>query len=430
MKYGKVLLNMIACVLGSGVIGILLLCLVYLIPVSPLYQHVKDSAYVFKIEGTWPVRRGRAANRLDNYTDALMLGNAIIHKEGASLMERALRVYFPWSAEKTPDRILVDYVEGRDELSLGTYSRYWHGYLVFLKPVLLFTDYLGIRGMNRVLQAALVFAVLAALWKYRRKRAILPFLFAIAYLRPAFLMYSMQYADIFYISLCAMLGVLFGNEKLKKGNRYLFYFLFVGVITNYIDFLTYPIASLGMPLVTWLILQEEMGWKERTGHVFLYAASWAFGYFGMWIGKWILAAGILGDFRIISDAFSQAQTRMSPVRDAVSFPRSGAVLANFQVGFEGIGMAAGAGAALVLLYILWRQRWNIPLFWFHCAPYLLICIMPLAWYLFLANHSMVHAFFTYKAMAMSVFAFLCMGAMATPASGSRAKCGIRKRPVP
>ncbi len=414
MKYGKLFLQMLAVLVLSGVLGIVLLCLVFRIPAAPLYQHVKDTAYVFEIEGTWPVRGGREANKLDNYTDALMLTNAVFQKEDASLLDRALRVYFPWNERQTPDQLLRDYVRGEAEYIPGTYSTYWHGYLVFLKPILLFTNYLGIRDINRIVQAALVLAVLAALWIRGQRRLILPFLLSIAYLRPAFLIYSMQYSDIFYLSLCAVLGVLWGDGYLKKGNRYFFYFLILGIITNYVDFLTYPIAALGMPLVTWLALEKDMDWAGKLAHVIGYALSWAAGYFGMWMGKWILAAGILKDFGIIEDALGQAQIRMSSVRDAVPITRSGAVLANIRVGFEGIGMAAGVAAVLVLIYGLWKVRWSIWQFFAGSLPYFAIALMPVAWYLVLANHSWVHAFFTYKALGVSVYAILCAGAAAKP----------------
>ena len=34
------------------------------------------------------------------------------------------------------------------------------------------------------------------------------------------------------------------------------FFLLTGMATSYFDFLTYPIASLGMPLIVWLLLRR------------------------------------------------------------------------------------------------------------------------------------------------------------------------------
>ena len=48
----------------------------------------------------------------------------------------------------------------------------------------------------------------------------------------------------------------------------------------------------------------------------------------------------------------------------------------------------------------------------HMIPYMLICLIPFTWYMVLRNHSYIHISFTYRALSVAVFSFLCMGAAA------------------
>lgn len=59
--------------------------------------------------------------------------------------------------------------------------------------------------------------------------------------------------------------------------------------TSYFDFLTYPVASLGMPLIVWLLLHREENARARLARCCSCGLCWAFGYAGMWAGKWALA---------------------------------------------------------------------------------------------------------------------------------------------
>ena len=42
------------------------------------------------------------------------------------------------------------------------------------------------------------------------------------------------------------------------------------------------------------------------------------------------------------------------------------------------------------------------------GPYLLCALLPIAWYMALLNHSAEHAFFTYRALCVTIFAAVSM----------------------
>lgn len=72
----KMVLKLALTLVGSMLVGVLLLSLVFLIPMDSIYQHVRDDERVFQIEGTYTVVNGTNATIQDNWTDVLMLENA------------------------------------------------------------------------------------------------------------------------------------------------------------------------------------------------------------------------------------------------------------------------------------------------------------------------------------------------------------------
>ena len=59
------------------------------------------------------------------------------------------------------------------------------------------------------------------------------------------------------------------------------FFLLTGMATSYFDFLTYPVASLGMPLIVWLLLHRDETGGALAGRMVRCGLCWALGYAGM-----------------------------------------------------------------------------------------------------------------------------------------------------
>ena len=162
--------------LGTSIaMGTVLLCLVYMLPMAPIKRHVFEDVKLLQGEGNYTVfwegtfvrmhpnnisietfflnNRGMAR---DNYTDAIMLGNAAYEDESKSIPEKALCVYRYAKENEMPIDSLQVYLESGRIDSEISYSRYWHGYLVFLKPLLCFFTYVQIRIINVLLQSVLL----------------------------------------------------------------------------------------------------------------------------------------------------------------------------------------------------------------------------------------------------------------------------------
>ncbi len=72
------------------------------------------------------------------------------------------------------------------------------------------------------------------------------------------------------------------------------YFFVVGMVENFFDFLTYPIITLGIPLIVllWLKIRDESAdLKENMIFTVKSSVSWGLGYALTWIAKWVNCYG-------------------------------------------------------------------------------------------------------------------------------------------
>ena len=153
-------LMLLLCALGFA-----LLAAAFCLPTAPIRAHVQGSAATFRDGGNRPqVIASYPGTTGDGYTDALMLAEAIFEDPNTTLLERIVYVY-RWSGSESMSADLADQLDGTREMPwrIG-YERYWHGYLVFLRPLLTITDYSGIRIINYILLSALLIICLWLMW--------------------------------------------------------------------------------------------------------------------------------------------------------------------------------------------------------------------------------------------------------------------------
>ena len=198
------------------------------------------------------------------------------------------------------------------------------------------------------------------------------------------------------------MATLLAKEKLRD---YPMFFMIVGIVTNFVDFLTVPLITLGMPLLIVLMLEYKNGkyGQLSTGKKILFIAAqtcaWGMGYAGCWISKWILAALILpGD--ITESVLGHASFWLS---DAGAGTRLWAFRRNIPYYFAGQGVKIALFALLLPIFIILksiksRKKSAKPPF-----SFLIVSVFPYIWYLVLNGHSFYHAWFTYRAQAITLF---------------------------
>ena len=411
-SFGQAALRCLGCLLLSILAGIFIMTCVYALPTGRMLTQADRSLPIFETEGTgffWAP--GETGSRLDGYTDAIMLQTAVYVRDENPLKAAMRNARMEFTEGKfTPADSLKQYVYGDRSGYVVEYSRYWHGYLAFLKPLLLFFSLSDIRMMNGAFQLILACAVLLAAYRKGGLRLMLPLGLALLAVNPISTALSMQYSSIYYLTLLSVLTMLC-TESWDKPWGYLV-FLFLGIGTAFFDFLTYPACAVGICLALQALMSRADG-KKRLLKVIGSGAAWAFGYGGMWSGKW-LAASLITGTNVLSDAVEQAQYRSGGEVTAAE----GGVRAGFgSILSRNLGVYTNPAAVLIVLALLAVLIWLLVTK--RCRflpekaslPSLLIAFaVPFVWYFLLRNHSMVHYWMTHRNLAASVFAlsgFVC-----------------------
>lgn len=410
---GKLLLRLLIAILA----GALLLSLVYCIPAEAMEENMEESAQVLYNEGLYPWLHGWCTSMVDNYTDTFMLLHAA-YRNDRPVIEQAVNVYRPYFGTKDmPYQDLVDhYIEGQTYTGEVAYARYWHGYLVFLKPMLCVMNYATIRKVNAVVQAAALLTVIWLMVRAKMTRYIPVYLVLVGMLMPTTLAMCLQYSSCYYAMTLGCIALLLAKDHLDRWEGEIF--LYIGIFVAFFDFLTYPILTLGVPAALYFTMRKSGSLKEDFVKLVKICFCWCVGYGGMWAGKWILGSLVTGSNQL-TGAMDKIQERTGDqvygemVEDSAwkAWTENRDYFWNTPVS-KLVNLLALVMLILIAVAIIKRR---ISLKDMTAAvPFVIIACMPAVWYVVLTNHSIIHAWFTNKAMAVMPFALLCMLAKLLP----------------
>lgn len=397
--------------LSGIVIGLVLLISAFLLPTERIERNVEKSVpMLVKETKYYSIIDGYESTLLDNSTDSLMLLNALYDGD-EGIIKKSMHVYRNVTeGENDPVKFLANYYSKEEESHKVSYGRYWHGYLIILKPLLLFLDYSNIRMLSGILQPILIALVAILMYKKKKENYILPYLVSILMISPFTVMLSLQYSTIFYISNLSLIALLLLNDRLKSNNSYIFYFLIVGMITSYFDLLTYPLAALGLPLIMYFILKEDDDLWKNIKDLFFNACMWSIGYIVMWGSKLVVGSVLTGD-NLFKSAFDAFELRTSNKVMLSTITPSSVITKNLNLFINKPHMILLIIASIYFIYKFVKSKSTINKYTFYrIIPYILIACIPFAWYVITGNHSYIHSFFTYRLLIVTVFAFLA-GAM-------------------
>ena len=374
---------------------------------------MRKSAETVEREGSYPfLYQNWRSTRLDNFTDSIMLLLAAYPGDGNFVQNAMLSTYTRF-ADHDPAQGLVKWATGAtDGMQTHSYARYWHGYLVWLKPLLLVFDYGHIRILNAVLQCLLNLLVLYAMFRRGRKRLMLPYLLMVLFLTPTALFQSFQFSWIFYVTAAAVLLLVLRFEKLAAAGGLWRVFLFTGMATSYVDFLTYPLFTLGVPLALCIALRGRESLKTSLADVIGLSLTWGIGYVGMWAGKWLLC-GLLTGSDVLMTVQGNILARMSNATLEETFGWVDVVKRNIEAYNHWIYL--GPFLLCTAGYALFFGREHITLSggalsvsrqWAGGAllPLALAALIPFVWYFVAGNHTYIHYWYAHRTLAVTAFA--------------------------
>lgn len=390
----KLVMKFIFTLLSAPIIGTLLLIGVYSLPTEPMLDHAKASIKELQHDAMeqWTGETHYAS--IDYETDFIMVHTAVYPTAPSTILKDAmLNPQYDFTTDN-PD-IITD---------PAIYPRFWNGYLVWLKPLLLFLNLSEIKILNLFLQILLFSMTLLSIHSRLGLRTSLAFIFTYFALNPITNILSLQSA-LMTITLLSILVLIHSEKKLFNNSNHLLFFLIIGMTTTYFEFLTYPLITLGIPLVVALLLNKKSNTKNLLKILILGSICWAVGYGFFWASKWIISYLFTG-FNTLEDAFQQVTKRVNETDDVViglSFPSTVSVNL-YQLLQPPIIISFVITMTAIIKKSIKERRINITMI----LPCALLALYPLVWFFALRNHSAIHWWWAHKLIVISLFSFLSL----------------------
>lgn len=277
-KYAGVLICLV-------LLYIFLLFLVFLIPDKCISDNVNASIDDLTREGTWP-----QIFFFQGYSKPENQGEKLVYR---SMLSENLRY----------DSAL------KNAMDVADYARFWHGYLVIMKPLTALLQYTQIRYISMLLFFMLTYILLN---RIREKIGIdfsywflFVFLMAYSFMVPM----TIQYATSYYIFIGFSIIILNNYDKPDFHKRLGMLFFVAGSLDNFLEWYTTPLLTLGMPMLFLCMLWIKNGYPDKKQLAMFIGLSllWAAGYSFTWISKWIVASVILNR-NILREVTSRANT--------------------------------------------------------------------------------------------------------------------------
>lgn len=137
---GKRILIVVLSTIMMGLLFWLLMVVAYTVPSSQLTSHANQSRAILKQEGVLWMQNAALAGgaHYDNYTTYHML-NIAVQSADDPFADAVSSKFYQGS---DPDEGLMHAIAGE---SNAAYERYWHGYVIFLRPLLVLFNVQQIR---------------------------------------------------------------------------------------------------------------------------------------------------------------------------------------------------------------------------------------------------------------------------------------------
>ena len=397
MKLLKTSVLTAVIIILCAVVGMGCLFAVYLIPTDKMQEHLTTSAETLSHELTHEPFLNIQGYTLDIHTDALMLLETADNDETHSVFERSLLCPHLTDEKETDEFhmrefLIADALHQNPSSYRVTYARYWHGYQLWLKPLLYLTDYHGIRMIVGAVQVILTVLLFLTAWKREKKILLVLLPVCGALLPPA--MVCMEYMSLYSIIVISSIILL------KRNGGGWYFFAGVGIAVAYFDYLTYPIVSLGVLLILYGMQHQYRFWEFVK-----FSFAWGIGYAGMWSSKWAVAT-IFTEENIFLDAWKNMMHRTADNAYTQNFSLGDVVLKNISYFVSSPAILLFLGCLIVCTVTLTKQKEHFS------KEKVLACLsvglMPFLWYAVLKNHSWVHAFMTNKDLCNLMTAILAL----------------------
>lgn len=386
--------------------GVLALLAVYSIPREKMREHVFENADAYL--GSYMLVDGYYSTLLDIHTDTVMLSASICPSSG-NIISDVMFCPRHRLLENSDDTQLIENYTCEDEnlVQYRRYPRYWHGYLVLLKPLLVFFSISDIHMIYFFVQSLLLLLIIVGLVKKNQTSLAVCFAIGILIINPMVAALNFQNASIYFILLLSILYLVWSGkleeDYLVKKQCFVF-FQVIGMSVAYFDFLTYPIVALGVPLLFLLYYSDTEDVKKRIKYVILHSVMFFVGYVGMYICKWGLAT-LLTEVNVFQDAYGEIMVMLNANdvegADITIIRGIGRNLAHFM---QPPYLMLIAGGVIYSVLSFARARINLNRI-YRNIPSFFVGLYPFC-HMVASTHSYAHYHFVYREFVVTILAVL------------------------
>lgn len=409
-KTSKSLIKYILIYLATIFLLFVLLILVAKIPKYRINDNMQKATYFYETKAGIQMKDFNKKYSFIHYFADTVVLNIIYHLDSKHPVKSIMwdNFYYVSNAD-----VNIDFIESiRHELPANTqYLRYWHRSILFLKPLLMFFRIEQIYLLNYLLLYQLAIALFIILLLKNKKLAIAYLISMIMIMFPM-VPKCFEYSSTFYIMFISSIAVILLE---KKGDKYLYpLFLITGTITCFFDFLTTEIITCFIPLIIIMSLRYEKEKKINLKGTLFFITKisllWIIGYSLTWVVKWLLASIIL-NINAINYVKDFAILRINGHKGLEQYNiYTGSLQRNLDSLYPLCFLSRYlylilAIIIIIILVLVILNRRNVEKMKYSGILFL-IAIIPYIRYLFLANHSFKHCFFTYRSQIITIMSLI------------------------
>lgn len=374
-----------------------------MIPRGAIESNFKSSVKIFTAEGVYPGKTsldGSAA--VDNFTDCYM-HNVAYCADATHPVDAAMRNY---RCRDDANMIVTMNHLAEDNMmdEPFEYGKYWHGYQVFLRPLLTVMDYGKIRILNGIVLAILLIVVLSLMVRRLSVGVAICFVVSLIMVHSGVIPWSLQFSTCYYITLVSIIALLGFKWLSATWHRLLLCFFAIGAVTSYLDFFTTPVMTLGVPLTVMVLKSEDL---RRWRPVLALCVVWFMGYSLMWASKWLMAYLLAGynPLEQVNESIHLHSVGQEAEPIWVSWLKMMGLFKARWSPFSLSGLMRWGLVAILTITALVIPKGR-PVFNRYAVLLLVAMLTPL-WYFAVAHHSYTHFFITSRALIVCWFASLC-----------------------
>lgn len=294
------------------------------------------------------------------------------------------------------------------------YIRYWHGSIIFIKPLLICFTLEQIYIINAIILGTLIISLISILIKKKYFSIMIAFIIAIIMSAIWYVPFTFEYIWNFYIMIIAsIISIIIETKNSENKNEKLFkLFLIVGMFTCFFDFLTTEILTILVPMVIIISIRMKekrlKNFKEEIKFLVKSLILWLIGYAGMWLAKWIVASIVLNI------------NAMDYVKDNLAYRINGSVRE-----FTKIELIVNAikrnittlypinlikdrikeiiiGIVVIVICVFLSMKRKDKTKVKYTIILSMIAIIPYIRYIILSQHSYMHSFFTFRSQIPTI----------------------------